>query len=64
MKKHCEICGVVGEHLHDPNESEIDLIGFMMEDITKSVAPKWMCQNCYDAFQAINPTATPILIQF
>lgn len=64
MKKTCETCGAVGEHLQDVEKSEIDLVGFMATDITESVAPKWFCQNCYEAYQAINPEAEPILIQF
>jgi hypothetical protein len=40
------------------------LVGFMAEDIKDSVAPKWMCQSCYEAFQAINPDAEPIMFQF
>lgn len=64
MKKTCELCGITGNHSPDVEKSEIDLIGFLAEDIKKSVVPKWMCQNCYDAYQAINPEAEPILIQF
>lgn len=64
MKAHCDICGIGGEHIpDDPYNSEIDLIGFMMENSEDSVAPKWMCQSCYEAFQSINPEATAVNIK-
>lgn len=65
----CDHCSWKGKHIpRDQDASEIDLIGFMGPDFEvdkeDAVQPTWMCQSCYEAYQAINPLATPVCIQF
>ena len=65
----CETCHETRTFVcHSQADSEIELVGFIaLSDSAlvkdQSVAPKWICQNCFTAFLAINEAVTPVFFE-